>query len=38
MDPGDVFPRIERDRLVWQPEGANASFTLPLQELFRAIE
>jgi Uma2 family endonuclease len=36
--PGDVFPRIERDRLVWQPEGANASFTLPLQELFRAIE
>ena len=36
--PHDAFPRIERDRLVWQPEGAGARFTLPLQELFRAIE
>ena len=36
--PGDAFPRIERGRLVWQPEGAPAPFTLPLQELFRAIE
>jgi Uma2 family endonuclease len=36
--PGDAFPRIERDRLVWQAEGAAAPFTLPLQELFRAIE
>ena len=35
--PGDAFPRIERDRLVWQREGAGAPFTLPLQELFRAI-
>jgi Uma2 family endonuclease len=35
--PGDAFPRIERDRLVWQPEGAGAPFTLALQELFRAI-
>jgi Uma2 family endonuclease len=36
--PHDAFPRIERDRLVWQPEGAAAPFTMPLQELFRAIE
>ncbi len=35
--PPDAFPRVERDRLVWQPEGAGAPFTLPLQELFRAI-
>ena len=36
--PRDAFPRIERDRLLWQPERARAPFTLPLQELFRAIE
>ncbi len=36
--PGDAFPRIERDQLVWQPEAAGAPFRLPLQELFRAIE
>lgn len=36
--PADAFPSIERDRLVWQPEGAGAPFTLPLQELFRTIE
>jgi Uma2 family endonuclease len=36
--PADAFPRIERDRLLWQPEGAGAPFTLPLQELFRPIE
>ncbi|MGH7581437.1 MAG: Uma2 family endonuclease [Gemmatimonadales bacterium] len=36
--PGDAFPRIERDRLVWQPEGAGTPFTLPLEELFRPIE
>jgi Uma2 family endonuclease len=35
--PGDAFPRLERDRLVWQPEEAGAPFTLALQELFRAI-
>jgi Uma2 family endonuclease len=34
----DAFPRIERDRLVWQPDGASAPFTLSLQVLFRAIE
>jgi Uma2 family endonuclease len=35
--PGDAFPRIERDRLVWPLQGAGAPFTLELQELFRAI-
>jgi Uma2 family endonuclease len=35
--PGDAFPRIERDRLRWQPEGAGVQFRLALQELFRAI-
>lgn len=35
--PGDAFPRIERERLVWQPEGAGAPFTLSLEELFRPI-
>ena len=36
--PGDALPRIERGRLVWQPERAAGLFTLPLRELFRAIE
>jgi Uma2 family endonuclease len=36
--PGDAFPRIEQDRLVWQPESAHPPCTLPLQELFRPIE
>jgi len=36
--PEDVFPRIERDRLIWQPEEAGAPFTLSLQELFQAIQ
>jgi Uma2 family endonuclease len=36
--PEDVFPRIERDRLIWRPEGSGAPFTLSLQELFRAIQ
>jgi Uma2 family endonuclease len=36
--PADAFPRIERERLVWQPEGVGVPFMLPLQELFRAIE
>jgi Uma2 family endonuclease len=35
--PGDAFPRIERDRLVWQPEGAGSPFTLGREELFRPI-
>jgi Uma2 family endonuclease len=35
--PKDLFPRIERDRLTWQPVGAAGSFSLSLQELFRPI-
>jgi len=35
--PDDLFPRIERDRLTWQPVGAAGSFSLSLQELFRPI-
>ncbi len=37
-NPQDAFPRIERDRLIRQPEGAGAAFTLSLEELFRPIE
>jgi Uma2 family endonuclease len=36
--PDDVFPRFERERLSWQPEGAGAPFTLSLEELLRPIE
>lgn len=36
--PEDVFPRMERDRLIWRPKGAGIPFTLALQDLFRAIE
>jgi Uma2 family endonuclease len=36
--PRDAFPRVERDRLVWQSGRAGAPFTLALEELFRAIE
>jgi Uma2 family endonuclease len=36
--PGDLFPRIERVRLAWQPLGAGDPFVLELQELFRAID
>ena len=35
--PDDLFPRIERDRLTWQPGGGAGSFSLSLQELFRPI-
>ena len=35
--PEDAFPRLESDRLLWQPEGAGVPFTLSLRELFRAI-
>lgn len=33
----DAFPRVERERLRWQPEDAAAPFTLELTELFRPI-
>ena len=32
-----VFPRVERELLVWQPLGASSPFTLSLQELLRPI-
>ena len=35
--PEAHFPRIERERLVWQPVGAAESFTLLLEDLFRPI-
>jgi Uma2 family endonuclease len=35
--PEVQFPAIERDRLVWQPEGAVERFELSLAELFRPI-
>ena len=36
--PEVAFPQIERDRLIWQPEGTGIPFTLSLPELFRAVE
>ena len=36
--PDDLFPRIERDRLTWQPGVVADPFTLSAQELFRAIQ
>jgi Uma2 family endonuclease len=34
--PGDQFPAVERERLVWQP-AAGEEFLLELGELFRAV-
>ncbi len=34
--PEAIFPVIERERLVWQPDGAREAFTLDLAELFGA--
>lgn len=33
----DLFPRAEREWLVWRPNGASDSFELSLAELFRPI-
>jgi Uma2 family endonuclease len=33
----DAFPRVERDRLRWHPEGASTPFTLELTELLRPV-
>jgi Uma2 family endonuclease len=33
----DLFPRAEKDMLVWRPNGAAEPFELTLEELFRAI-
>jgi Uma2 family endonuclease len=35
--PTDLFPRIERQELVWQPSGPAEPFRLDLSELFRAV-
>jgi len=35
--PEARLPLLERERLVWQPVGATAPFTLELAELFRPI-
>ena len=34
--PADDLPRIERERLVWHPDGADEPFTVTLAELFDA--
>ncbi len=36
-EPGDVFPGIERERVVWRPKDASAPLEIVLPELFRAI-
>ncbi len=35
--PGDDFPLIERERLVWHPAGAREPFTMAIEELFRPV-
>jgi Uma2 family endonuclease len=35
--PAATFPRIERHRVVWHPEGATQALTVSLGELFRPI-
>jgi Uma2 family endonuclease len=35
--PSDDFPRIQRQRLVWNPSGAREPFILSLEELFRPL-
>jgi Uma2 family endonuclease len=35
--PADDLPRMERQSLIWAPDGASAPFTLELAELFRPI-
>lgn len=34
--PTDTFPRFERERLVWRPDGADAPLVIELAELFAA--
>ncbi len=33
----DLFPRAEKEVLVWRPNGAAEPFEMPLEELFRPI-
>lgn len=35
--PRDLEPRMERERIVWHPEGATAPFELKLAELFAPL-
>lgn len=35
--PEERFPRVERERLVWQPAGAATPFMLELAELFKPV-
>jgi hypothetical protein len=35
--PADDFPVVEREGLQWHPPGAQAPFTLSLEELFRPL-
>ena len=35
--PADRFPRVEREALVWVPEGTGAPFVLPLAELLQPL-
>jgi Uma2 family endonuclease len=35
--PDAQFPAIERQRLVWHPEGAAEPFALSIEELFRPL-
>ena len=37
VTPADRFPHVEREALVWAPEGASAPFVLPLAELVRPL-
>jgi hypothetical protein len=35
--PADAFPRVERERLRWEPAGVDRVFALELKELFRPV-
>jgi hypothetical protein len=35
--PEIAFPRVERERVSWQPAGAAEPFSLALADLFRPI-
>ncbi|MDQ3698484.1 MAG: Uma2 family endonuclease [Gemmatimonadota bacterium] len=35
--PEATFPAVERERLMWRPEGAHEAFTLELAALFRPV-
>lgn len=35
--PDVAFPLVERERIVWRPEGAKRELVLPLSELFRSV-